>query len=157
MQVYAWIKHKIHPDPSTGGSTRGDLIYIYPMVRDQGKLTHDSFFPVVIDLKIPCGDRFTIGTDGKEWDCTKCRYNDLDDCDVVKYSRALWSLGDIENPPKVIKKCRYNIDIDSILSVDSKKIVYKTINTREEEELIISRADNNPVTELTLHDKVVTR
>lgn len=115
MKVYVYIKIKENKNPQ--GTTKGDIIYVYPMVEDQGKLTLDNFIPVVMDLKIPCGEDFNK----QVYDCSKCKENDWETCDVIKYQRAKWTAGDIDNPPKTEKARRYSIDNTKIMNIETEQ------------------------------------
>jgi len=143
MKVYAYI--------NIADKLKGDIIYIYPMVEDQGKLTLNKFIPVVIDLNIPCGDAFNK----LEYNCVRCKDNDWETCDKIKYERAVWSAGDILNPPKVIKRRRYMIDRTEFISGESELLITKADKTEQEKLTIITNAKNNEQLKTVIIEKVV--
>jgi len=154
MKVYVWIKHKDHPDKTGAGMQQGDIAYIYPMVKDQGKLTQTCYFPVVMDLNIPCGSDFDIKNGEKQWDCQRCINNDPALCDVRKYMMAEWTAGTLFEEPKVKKVRRYNVDLDEILSSSAKLLVCKQDKTLAEEDKVIKDAEKNEVLKDKIKEKV---
>jgi len=155
MLVYAWIKHKAHPDAARQDAMQqGDVCYIYPIDADQGKLTHRTYFPVVVDLGIPCGERFSIGKDGNpNWDCVHCEYNDPELCEARKYVCAEWGAGTAFDPPRPIKKRRYKINLDDALTSNIKTVILKREKTEEEKKSVEFFANNNPIQKRTITDK----
>lgn len=125
MKVFAWVKNK-----AGLAHEQGDVIYFYPMVEDQGKDTLNHFYPLVVDITIPCGETFAK----VKHDCPRCKWNDPDSCDVIKYTRGKWSTGDVLNPPKIIEKREYKVDISKI--IDS--TILKEEKTTIEKEAIIT-------------------
>jgi len=144
MQVYAWVKHKEYPDSKKQeGMQSGDICYIYPIDAGQGRLTQKTYFPVVIDIEIPCGKDFSIINGVAQWKCGRCEYNDPELCDVRKYMSAEWGPGDILNPPPLLKKRRYTIDIDSVTSEPIKELILKENKTESEINQVTDYAKNN--------------
>lgn len=120
MQVYVYIKHK--KDQSESGMQPGDICYVYPMVADQGRLTLTTYFPVVMDLNIPCGQGQVEGMDFNtlKFRCVGCPCNNPTECDAIKYKSANWSDGDILNPPKVRNSRRYYVSLDEVMTTPQK-------------------------------------
>jgi len=158
MKVYVWIKHKEYPDPKIrGGCQKGDLVFIYPMVNDQGKLTQDHYFPIVMDLNIPCGKDFNIINGQKGWNCNKCLYHDPDSCDVIKFTCATWSAGTLDEMPTILDKYRYKVDIDAVLDVSTKILVEKPVKSEADKITIINYAKEIPQIKSVLVDKAVVK
>lgn len=134
MLVYIFIKIHEHPQPDSLGSQKNDIIYIYPIVEDIGKDTLNHFLPLRIDLNIPCGQKFQKLINH----CPTCQYNDPDECEVVKYTKGLWSPGDIENPPKLIKKARHYINRLSFTNQTIENLLLNKNKTEEQKDLIMS-------------------
>jgi len=135
MKVLALVK--IRYNSKSDGTTYGDLIALgrTDYIRSTSEL--ESFVPVLLDLNIPCGDKFMKGHN-----CVTCEYNDPIDCDSVKYQRGLWTEGDIENPPTLIKKRRYIIDITKLLSEETLVLIAKHDKTEIEQATIMANATN---------------
>lgn len=158
MKVYAFIKVQENPRGDIG-TTSGDVIYFYPIQDDIGKNTLDNddgaafFFPVVVDITIPCGSNF----DNHIHDCTRCVNCDPDECDVIKYSRAIWSAGDIDNPPKPIKARRYKVNIDTILDATKKTLVQKVGKSIADKDSIVNNAKNDEKSKTIFIDKAVAK
>ena len=109
MQVYVYIKVQIDENITDKSFVQGDIVFIYPMVLDQGKLTLDDVRPLVMDLKIPCGEDFK-----PVFKCKDCIHRDPESCDVMNYQRALWTSGDLFTPPKVDRKNLFYVDFSYI-------------------------------------------
>ena len=154
MNVHVWFKHK-DASHAPNASQRGDVSSIHPIDAPVGGKMLGSFFPVVMDLIIPCGKDFTIINGKKQWDCPKCPYNNPDECDAIRVKMPVLSTGDILNPPKVLIKQRYKVDIDSIFSAEMKEIILKTEKTELEKTDVLTAADSNPTTKTILIDKSV--
>lgn len=142
-KAYVFIKTRTHPQPDGPGAQQGDVIEILPIDNRcvSGKKVFQSFLPVVVkDLKIPCGDGvqgaagpWAYTDDGPAYSCGKCPYNDLADCDKVKYLKAIWTGGDILNPPTVIKKRMYKVNVTTVTALfPVASIVFKTNKTDQE-------------------------
>jgi len=147
MKVFAFVKIRTNKAPQ--GATRGCVISFHRTESPRSEEELKFFLPVLVDINIPCGDKYDRGNK-----CGSCKYNDPQECDVQKYGRAIWTSGDILNPPRVAKKRRYKIDIDSFLSPDSLAVIDKLEKTKEERDMIISNALKNEVFESLILDKV---
>ncbi|MCP4149800.1 MAG: hypothetical protein GY757_18795 [bacterium] len=145
MKVYLWIKHKTYPGGDEG-IQQGDVAYVYPIVADQGKLTHRCYFPIVADLKIPCDKNFTVSNGKAQWKCSGCKWNDPELCDVRKYTQGVWDAGDVFNAPKLIKKRMHKVDLDKVLSVQQKEVILKADKTESEKTQTIDYAVANEKT-----------
>jgi len=154
MLALIFIKYKAGQGGST---TTGDIADIYPMDSPEivGTETLNYFFPVKMDLIIPCGSQFRIEENRKQWDCINCPYNDPASCDVIKFTSPKFNAGDIGQEPVIELKRKYKVNIDNILSVKSKILVEKQGKTQEEQSLVISRADKNPQLKTILEKKSV--
>jgi hypothetical protein len=144
MKVYAFTKIKANPRKE--GTTTGDIIYIYPIDVPQARLDINDFMPVLIDLNVPCGENYRLIAlnDAKAVPCVECQYNDIDLCDVRKYTQAVWSDGDLKTPPQVIKARRYNIDRTQFISgAESDALVTNDDKTDQEKILSFDRANKN--------------
>lgn len=158
MKVYVYIKIQEHPNPKSGGTTKGDIIYIYPIVEDQGRLTLNNTLPVVMDLNIPCGDDFNrIIYEPNNPDllnCNRCPYSDPDMCDKVKYTVGIWSAGDVENPPKLTAKRCWSIDRNQFVSPISEVLITNPDKTEAQKAQIIMQAKNNEQLKSIISEKL---
>ena len=127
MLVYVYIKHK--DSQSSSGMQPGDICYVYPIDADQGRLTLTTYFPVVMDLNIPCGQGQVEGMDFNtlKFRCVGCPCNNPTECDAIKYKSANWSDGDILNPPKVRNSRRYYVSLDKVYSAAKESVQSKTL------------------------------
>lgn len=157
MNVFLYFKIK-DPDDLTSRATRkGDLCYIYPVVNSkgekhhQGNLTLDTHRPFVMDLTIPCGNDFLDLT----FKCQTCQWNNPIDCDYRKYQRAIWSAGDVLNPPKIVSKTRYKISLTELDKMfgENIKTDFDTM-TPEYKSNQFAVAEINIKTKVLLDDKV---
>lgn len=158
MKAYVYAKHRTHPQPNSQGMQRGDVCYIYPInpsVGHQGNLTLRTYVPIVIDLNIPCGQGEVAGMNWNSltFRCPKCPKNDPLSCDVNKYRKGKWSAGDIKDPPKLIKKRIYKIDIDSFLSEDSKVLVERELKNDTEKALVYANSKKNEQSKTLFREK----
>jgi hypothetical protein len=159
MNVYVWIKHRVHPEPDGQGTQQGDIVCILPIQKAHGKAMQQAHFPLVMDLNIPCGpDIFKINGNPL-WNCSTCEYFEQNTCDVQKFTRSVYEMLFTEKFPdgveKLQKKRRYRIDIDSILSVEEKTLVMKKDKTKAEEDLIVANAKSNPQLKTIIEDKTI--
>lgn len=154
MKVYAFIKIKENKHPQ--GSTTGDIIFIYPIDVPQARLDINDFFPVVIDLNIPCGENFKqIALQNRNAiPCSRCEYNDVDMCDVRKYTQAIWTEGTLENPPKVEKKRRYYIDRTQFIDPTAEFLAVNDEKTEEEKIQTFNIAKSNEQLKTIIADKM---
>jgi len=106
----------------TRGVNKGDVQSIHPLNGPHGKLMLRSHYPLVMDLNIPCGEKYN----NFETNCPRCKFNDPDQCDVQKYEKGSWLPGDLFNPPKLDQKRKYKIDFDKVLSLQEKLDAEKT-------------------------------
>lgn len=150
MKVFAWIKFKKHPQPDSSGMQEGDICYFYPMVEDQGRLTMDTYLPVVVDLNIPCGKVFQE----LKHNCTKCKFNNPESCEVINFRRGIWSPGSIDKPPKIVKKRKFFINRSAFLSPTSEALITKKDKTKEDKALIITNATNNEQPKNIIQEKL---
>lgn len=126
MRVRAYIKHRINEHPQ--GATRGDIWEILPIDADPGKLIFRTYFPVDIDLNVPCGSEFR-----PPYKCSMCADNHPDTCDIIKYKTATWiTPGGIFKPPKLDKKRRYKVDLSSLIPAKFVGIAFKENKTKQE-------------------------
>lgn len=159
MKVYVYVKHKANPQISGAGTQEGDVIFIYPIVKDQGKLTLKTYIPIVMELNIPCGQGqvpdmdFTINESRSMWQCVKCPFNDVIDCDARKYTSAKWGTGDILNPPRITKARRHSVNYGLLLSDASETLVKKQNKTDLEKALVFTNAKNNQQTKAIIEEK----
>jgi len=139
-KAYVFIKTRTHPQPDGLGAQQGDVIEILPVDSRcvSGKKVFQSFFPVVVnDLKIPCGDGvkdaaglWAYTDDGPEYSCGKCPHNDIDACNKVKYLKGAWIGGDIVNPPTLLKKRMYKVNLTTLTALSPvASVVLKTDKT----------------------------
>ena len=138
MKVYAWIKIAEHPQPGGPGAQKGDIVYFYPIGVPQGKETLNHYVPVVVDLKVPCGENFIFTAR-----CNRCKFSTPDLCDIRKYRSGVWSQGTLEKPPTLLKKRRYQIDRSMFISGDTETTVLKKDKTEQEKALLLTQANNN--------------
>ncbi len=102
-----------------GAAKYGKVFSIEPVYLPDGKKapTPKKAFeysrPLAMELNIPCEDDFK----NREQRCQKCKWNSPDECDYRYYLRAVWSSGDLENPPKVILGNRFAIDTNKLKTV----------------------------------------
>lgn len=149
MLVWVFIKHKKGQGKST---TTGDVIYIYPITgNDIGKETLNYFFPVKIDLNIPCGFKIINGI--KQWDCNNCPDNDPASCDVIKYMAPKWDNGSITESPKMKNKRRYKINLRDIITENEELLIKKHGKTTAENSLIMSKANSGLKTKDKIREK----
>lgn len=157
MKVYVYVKHQVNPDTNDYASPQeGDIILVHPMQKLQGRKTLDDLVPVVMDINIPCGQGGVSGMDFSvtgsipDWNCGECPFNDIVNCDVVKYTSAIWSAGDILNPPQIVRFAKYKIDISGFLDAlqivnikkktkteIEKKTIYDLLKTKEQSKVIV--------------------
>lgn len=123
----------------------GAVVEILPYRETYGKKVLERHAPFVMDLKIPCED-----SKSHAFECLKCKYNDWEACDRIKYLRAIWTAGTVFDPPKPTER-RYKIEVESFISKESAEI-FKEDQSAEEKALILSRADKNPITEDSIID-----
>jgi len=158
MKVFAFLHIPEHPDSKSSGGQKNDIVFLWPIrPKDKlGKLTLDVYLPVVIDATIPCGTKYFKSITTAQV-CNNCQHNDPDDCDHVKYSKALWGTGTIDDPPKPIKKHRYSMDRSAFISGLTEAIIVKPEKTEAEKELIVSQSISNTQDMSLITDKIVTR
>jgi len=156
MKACAWIKFKVHPDSKSAGTTRGDIVDILPFwnkVPPETKMM-ETFLPIGIDITIPCDKDFAYVDGKRSYDCGSCPDNDPEICDVIRYTRGYWGTGTVLDPPKLIKKRRFFVDIDSKIPAESLIVAEKTDKTEIEAELTLSAAKNNTLLASDFTDKV---
>ena len=157
MLVYAWIKIEDHPQPEGGGTQKGDIVlFTRTDRRAYGRKTLEFFLPVVVDITVPCGDDFdNYNTEKKAFTrlCARCEWANQDDCDVIKYTKAVWGAGDIDNAPRPIKNRKYNIDRTKFISELSEAVVVKLDKTEQEKLTILTDSANNPRPVTDIEDK----
>lgn len=130
MKLCALVKIRQHPQPDGLGAQYGDVICFE---RSDRKFSDDEmkyFIAVPIDVNVPCGDNYKKVVNGqyvKEWNCSKCKNNDPELCEVQKYCRGEWTEGDIFTPPRLAKKFRYKISLDTVIE----KSILDTAKTSE--------------------------
>lgn len=153
MKVYVFTKIKENKNPR--GTTTGDIVYIYPIDVPQAKLDINDFLPIVMDLTIPCGENFRqiALQNRKATPCHRCIYNDVDTCDVRKYTQGVWTAGTLKDQPKLKKKRRYSIDRSTFISAESETLVTNDEKTETEKELAFTRAVNNERSPMIIEDK----
>ena len=118
MKVYAFVKIKHHPqEPDGQGAHYGDIVSFHRVETKRSQEELKFFLPVLVDINIPCGDKYDREMNGK---CGGCKFNDPEECDVQKYARGKWSEGSLFEPPKLIKRARYKIDLSEV--IDAEKI-----------------------------------
>ncbi len=155
MKVYVYTR--VIPNnltPSDDGV--GDAVYIYPIDVPQAKLDIQDFLPIVMDLKIPCGDNFRkrVADQSNATQCQKCEFRDEDLCDNIKYTVGVWGEGTLRTPPKLINKRRYKIDRSTFVSADSNDLITNTEKTEGEKIISFNRAINNPQPVSVMIDKL---
>ena len=143
MKAYILVKIKENKNP--GATTTGDIVTVYPIDVPQAKLDINDFLYVVVDLKIPCGDNFRAKTVNEvgSYRCNRCKYNDYELCDVINYTRAVWSSGSLKNKPEIIKGRRFFIDRTSFISAESDVLVINDNKSEVEKTLSFQKAQNN--------------
>lgn len=152
IELYAFCKIAEHPNPSGGGADKGDISSFHRADYVFSDEEVNMFLPVLMDLNVPCGDKYDL-PDNK---CGPlCPWYDPDVCDVIKYSRAEWDAGDIEKgiPPKAIKTRRYKIDRGLFLTSGEEIIVSKPIKTPQEKATIINIANTKKQIKTIIEDK----
>jgi hypothetical protein len=153
MRVYALVRINTVADDDSG-TKFGDIIAVHRTDRLNNKQIEKHPFHVFVyiplDINIPCGNEFEIERWGK---CGECPNNDPGECDVQKYVRALWSEGDVNNPPRVLSKSRYRIGIGSALSAASLTVVTKENKTATDVQNIIILASSLPTMNAYIEDK----
>lgn len=157
MKVYALCKIKVHPlGDEGGGATRGDVIQFLRADHKFSDSEIKHFVPILVDITIPCGDDFMRVENGKyvNWNCGKCKDNDPEVCEVQKYVRALWDEGTVFEAPKVLRKFRFKLDIDSILPEATLTVVDKEEKTTEEKASILDYAAKNEISKASVEDKL---
>lgn len=157
--AYVFLKTKgAAQGTDTNATMLGDIVTILPVHptdwrKSIGGKDLNFFLPIIVnDLNIPCGDgvadaagTFTIGARGIEFECIRCPYNDMDDCDLIKYSKATWTAGDVLNPPKIAKARWHWIDIASLgLSNPIKNLLSNTNKTAQQMEQIMTYISTRP-------------
>lgn len=158
-KAYVYIKHKSIVS-KTEGMQKYDVAYVYPMVADQGKLTLDTYLPVVMDLTIPCSVGLVSGMDwnvdvsGSMWSCSQCPYNDYLQCDVVNLTRAKWSAGDIDNPPVMLQKRIHRLDYTKFLNGTQVTSIEKEGKTEQEKTFVFNTIKNREQTKTILEVKI---
>ena len=96
-----------------------------------------------MELKIPCND-----DKSDLFPCGKCKYNDWELCDRIKYLRNNWTTGDIFTEPKPTDY-RYKINFESFISKDSVDL-FKVGMSETTKDTIIANAINNERTEIDI-------
>lgn len=145
MLVKAMVKTKTHPQPEGPGAQKGDIIYLWPLAKDHGDETFNYYMSIIMDLTIPCGFVFNI----QPPPCAGCEHNLSRSCDKTKLEEPLFDPITFE----VIKKRRHKVDVDALLSTDSKSLVYNEEKTAGEKETMLSRAIKNPISKTIITDK----
>lgn len=166
MKAYAIVKFKEHPQPNSAGAQKGDIIDILPIYDGNvtiGTKDLDFFIPIVVDMKIPCGDgnkeaagTFTFNSRGPEFRCGECKFNDIDLCERIKHLKAEWGGGDIDHPPTVVRKRMYKIDIETVIpkaTLDTAKSVDKT-EVAKASIITWSKTNEQPLSIVTLKDSI---
>lgn len=140
MKAYIYVKHQPHPDLDSDGAQEGDIIQVYPINAPHGKLELDYFTLVTADLNIPCGQGEVPGMTfemigmGPGFDHNTCPFNNIDGCDVIKYTSADWDAGDIDNPPKIKRKRKYKLDISKFFNSEQRAGLKKKNKTEKEKD-----------------------
>ena len=113
MKVFVWVRLKKHPD----FDSEGDIITVSPTNEHipMPKLDINNLVPILMDLTIPCGEKFNNQT--KE--CGSCKYNEPELCDYRKLRRVKMTGGTLYDPPDIVNKRMHYIDYKSILSQDT--------------------------------------
>lgn len=127
---------------------QGDVAYIYPMVPDQGRLTLRTYYPIVMDLIIPCGEGLVPDMDFNSltFHCVKCPYNEPISCDCIRLKAAEWSAGDVFNPPKLTKARVYSVDLTTFLTPIEITEISKEDKTEAEKTAIFVNVKEQPKT-----------
>ena len=149
MKVYAFVKIRRHPDPLGAGAQYGDVISFHRIETKRSEEELKFFLPVLVDINIPCGDKYDRGNN-----CAICKECEPELCDVIKYCRSEWTAGDILNQPKILKKRRYKMDIDSLIPTEFLAVVEKEDKTTEDQALIITTAITTEISASKILDKV---
>jgi hypothetical protein len=163
MKVYLLVNSHGHPDPHSSGGQLGDVTEILPITEkdsDIGILTLKYFFPIIKDLKIPCGDgekdasgTFTLSPKGIGWNCNTCKFNDADLCERIKYLRSEFDQGTIENPPRLLRKRIHMVDLGGILSPSDMATATKVNKTKQDEEEIMDWAKRSDALSIAILKK----
>ena len=141
VKVYGYVK--INEPNANAGTVNGDMIYFYHPDVPQAKDSFIDFFPVPMEIELPCGEenfRKICLNDPTAMPCTSCPNCDPDECDKEKYTKGLWTIGDIHNPPELIYKRRHKVDITKFISAP-------TISTMAYLKTTFRRKDITPVQE----------
>lgn len=138
MKVFAFVSVDDHIISSFHRATTN--------INPHGADAMNGLTPILVDIAIPCGVKFDIPPNY----CNRCRWNDPESCDVIKYTRGVWSTGELFKKPKVVQYRKYKIEIDKLLSGDSllsvqgkEKTVPQMINI-----LAIALVHEFPITEI---------
>ena len=129
MRVRVLVKHR--------ENNRGNIVEILPINEPLGRLVLRSHYPVDIDIEVPCGAGFQ-----PPYKCAKCVDNHPDTCDVRLYKTAIWSAGGVLDPPRLINKRRYRINLETVIPKEIETIAYKLEKTENEKQTIKNRADS---------------
>lgn len=149
MLVKIMVKTKKHPQPDSTGSQFGDVMCLWPLNKDHGRKVFNTYMAVVMNLNIPCGGAF----DDQPPPCADCKFNDPESCDKSRLERGVWSAGDVLNPPRLLKKQQYRIDISSLVSAETLALLQKTEKAEEEKASVLQNALNNPQQSSVIIDK----
>lgn len=146
MIARLWIKHR--ENSNSQGVTKGDIVEVLPREADPGKLVYRSFYPMDVDINIPCGIDFK-----PPYKCKDCVNNHPDTCDVRKLKIAEWSGGSVLDPPKVVKARVYGVDLKNIIPEKLETIAYKEDKTKQEKKAIKLEADSTSFSKDIIIDK----
>lgn len=147
MKVFAFLKIN-----GSDANPEGDIISFHRLSNDINTMGRDAlnyFVPVVVDINVPCDSDFGMPHNK----CVRCEWSTPDDCDVVKYTRGAWSTGDLDNPPRVIRKCKHRIDFQALLSKKTIENLRKTGKTEGEMHTILENALNNEQLSSVIEEK----
>jgi len=152
MKVYAFVKIRHHPqEPDGPGVHYGDIVSFHRVESKRSEEELKFFLPVLVDINIPCGDKYDREMRGK---CGKCKWNDPKVCDVQKYCRGEWSEGTLFEPPTLTKKRRYRLDLKSILPSDKLSLAEKEEKTEKDRLAILDYVSKNEISPSLIVDKV---
>ena len=135
MKVFAFSKIPDHPSKNINEGTRkGDIASFHRLDHKFSKMELQFFLPVVVDITIPCGDNYD------KVRCYNCKYNNVESCDVQKYTQPLMSYAP---NPRPLQKRMYNITREGFISGDSESLITRIDKTLTERNTIVANALKN--------------
>ena len=138
IDVLVWVAHT--------GSYKNDIIEIMPVADNYSMVMLNTFFPVIIEMYIPCGENFKYIEGKKQFNCDTCLNTAI--CDKQKYGGGL-----VDENEELVHKFKSSINIDCFISAESKVLVEKQDKVKEERDLVLLRTKKNPQLKMTITEK----